>query len=127
ESIHAYEFTIEPKKAKAQKDAEKLRELLIDLGRRPENAYKNLTGWFVTRDEPTAEQRGAVGEESRKGNITIHAISVSTLQRRLCDSEGYLRCRDNAPFGSISYSRLTEKVDVKVPVSFSGRNSDQLS
>ncbi|MYQ53584.1 MULTISPECIES: NACHT domain-containing protein [unclassified Streptomyces] len=127
ESIHAYEFTIEPKRAKAQKDAEKLRELLIDLGRRPENSYKNLTGWFVTRNEPTAEQRSAVVEESRKGNITIHAISVSTLQRRLCDSEGYLRCRDDAPFGSISYSRPAEKVDVKVPVSFSGRDSGQLA
>ncbi|MEU9711965.1 NACHT domain-containing protein [Streptomyces sp. NPDC047967] len=126
ESIHAYEFTVDEKKAKAQKDAEKLRELLTDLRKIPENTFKSLTGWFVTRGEPTAEQRGAVQEEARKGNVTIHAISVSTLQRRLCNSEDYLRARDNAPFGSIHYARETASTDVKVDVSFNDDTESQL-
>lgn len=119
EAIHAYEFTIDQKKAKAQKDAGKLGELLRDFGKLPEHSLKTLTGWFVTRDEPTAEQRTAATEEARKAGVRIHAISISTLQQRICNSEEYLRCRDNAPFGSISYSSNSSPTGIKVDVSFS--------
>lgn len=60
DAIHAYEFTTDPRKAKAEKDAGKLREILEDLHRDPNHKYKAPTGWFVTRHEPTAEQRTAV-------------------------------------------------------------------
>ncbi|MGW6697002.1 NACHT domain-containing protein [Nocardia sp. NPDC055049] len=104
EAIHAYEFTVDRKKQKAQKDASKIRNILLAVLNRPENRYKSLTGWFVTRDEPTADQRSVVEEEARRGNVRIHAISIAALSNRLCNSTEYLKLRGNGPFGSISYS-----------------------
>ncbi|MEU1208016.1 NACHT domain-containing protein [Nocardia sp. NPDC005825] len=117
DAIHAYEFTISKKKEKAKGDAEKIAQLLTDLGKIPENKFKARTGWFVTREEPTADQRGAVQDVSRKFGGTIHAVSISVLQSRLCNSEDYLRCRSNAPFGSISSYRTdsgSPEINVKV-------------
>ncbi|GAA3826152.1 hypothetical protein GCM10022226_53620 [Sphaerisporangium flaviroseum] len=104
DSINAYEFTILRTKDKAKTDARKLREMLEDLQKKPENAYKSLTGWFVTRDEPTPDQRAAVAGEIKGSNAVIYAISFAALRRRVCDSESYLNARDEAPFGSIVYS-----------------------
>ncbi|MGW9497836.1 NACHT domain-containing protein [Streptomyces prasinus] len=103
DALHVYEFTTRRDKAKATQDASKVRGLLIELHSKPENAYKSVTGWVVTRDEPTAEQKAAVKRESEQAKFPIHAISMATLSRRLCDSESYIQCRDQAPFGSISY------------------------
>ncbi|MET2714801.1 NACHT domain-containing protein [Streptomyces harbinensis] len=115
DSIHAYEFTVDAKKAKSQKDAEKVAELLKDISRDPKHALKSRTGWCVTRDEPTAQQRAAILSVAQNSGIHINAISVATLQQRLCNSEEYLRCRDNAPFGSISYSsEAAPKANVSV-------------
>ena len=99
--VHAYEFTLDRSKAKAEKDAMKLKDMLQDLSVLREHAYKSLVGWFVTIDEPTPEQRAAVAAQS--GPHVLHAISVATLQQRVCDSEKYLQLRSNAPFGSIAY------------------------
>ena len=104
DSIHAYEFTIERKKDKAEKDAKKLAAILSYLKRQPSNTYRTCTGWFITKDDPTAEQRLAVERESRRAGMQLYAIGIVSLQRRLCDAEGYLRCRDNAPFGSTAYA-----------------------
>ncbi|MBK3578552.1 NACHT domain-containing protein [Streptomyces sp. MBT65] len=119
DAIHVYEFTVRRDKAKAIQDASKIRELLIDLHRKPENAYKSVTGWVVTRDEPTAEQRGAVRKEAEIAKFPIHAISMATLSRRLCDSESYIQCRDRAPFGSIAYVTNSSRSSVNVETIFS--------
>ena len=104
EAVHAYEFTTLRQKEKAEKDALKLAAILTDLQRRPENRYRACTGWFVTKDEPTADQRTAVRKVANNAGISINAISIINLQGRICDAEGYLRCRDNAPFGSTGYA-----------------------
>ncbi|MFE6446946.1 NACHT domain-containing protein [Nocardiopsis dassonvillei] len=113
DSIHAYEFTTRRDKAKAEHDSRKLRELLNYLHAKPENAYKSVTGWFVTREEPTADQREVVKKQSKEAGFQIHAISMAVLNMRLCDSEAYIGCRDSAPFGSVSKeSSGSSKVNV---------------
>lgn len=124
ETINAYEFTTEQKKAKAEKDGKKLAELLSSLQNRDENKYKAATGWFVTRDEPTAEQRSAIDKISRDSGRKIHAIGVATLYSRICDSRAYLQRRDNAPFGSIDRSDLGYDSSVNVEVSLTSAAGD---
>ncbi len=123
DDIHVYEFTIDGTKAKAQKDATKLHEILSDLTRAAEHALKSATGWFVTRDEPTAEQRAVVAEIS--GRMKIHAISVATLHQRICNSESYLSCRSNAPFGSIEYLTSSMASGLNIPVKFKGEDGSE--
>lgn len=112
--VHAYEFTIGRDRAKAEKDAGKLQELLEDLSKMPDHAYKTLVGWFVTLEEPTPEQRAAV--KARSGRNVLHAISIAVLQQRVCDSDKYLQLRTNAPFGSIAYLESGATDDLKIDV-----------
>ncbi|MFE2755624.1 NACHT domain-containing protein [Actinosynnema sp. NPDC059335] len=114
DAINAYEFTVNTKKAKAVQDAQKLREVLTKLSKFPENRYKTPRGWFVTRNEPLADQRSAVEQEAKKAGFPLYAISIKTLQKRLCDAEGYLRRRSDAPFGSTVFTTRGgfPKVDV---------------
>lgn len=122
--VHAYEFTIGRGKEKAEKDAEKLQELLEDLSRLPEHAYKTFVGWFVTLDEPSPEQRAAV--KARSGQNVLHAISVATLQQRVCDSEKYLQLRSNSPFGSVAYLDSGTLTDLKVDVVLQANDSSEV-
>ncbi|WP_411698778.1 NACHT domain-containing protein [Conyzicola sp.] len=125
--IHVYEFTTLRTKEKAVKDAEKLGSMLRDLANERENAYKALTGWFVTLNEPTAEQNGAVASAAIKFGVRLHAISISTLQQRICDSEEYIQCRDNAPFGSIAYAPAAAGADFRVDVTLATQTGSQQS
>jgi hypothetical protein len=100
--IHAYEFTVARTKDKAIKDGGKLATLLKHLGQKSNNNFKSRTGWFVTLEEPTADQRTAVEEIASQNGERIHAISISTLHHRICNSEHYLQTRKLAPFGSVS-------------------------
>ncbi|MFC5751687.1 NACHT domain-containing protein [Actinomadura rugatobispora] len=127
ESIHIYEFTVSRTKDKATQDAKKIIELIETLHKRPENSYKNFTGWFVTREEPTADQRQAIAVLLKNKHVTVHAISIATLYKRLCDSEAYLAARENAPFGSIVYASQQALPQTKVEVSFTRHDSQKLT
>ena len=119
-SVHAFEFTTRRDKAKAEADSAKLAKVLKYFTSQPANKHKGAMGWFVTADEPTAEQRGAVATQARKAGVSINAISIRTLRGRVCDVEGYLRCRENAPFGSTSYGRQKGVPDVTIDPLFVG-------
>ncbi|TDB96322.1 NACHT domain-containing protein [Micromonospora fluostatini] len=124
DSINCYEFTTSRTKAKAEHDAEKLRKIIQRLSKVPNNSFKSIVGWFVTREEPTGDQREAVKRESNKASphaTKIHCISLRTLQRRLCDVGSYLRSRDNYPFGSVGFSPARGTTDVDQ--SFAARDS----
>lgn len=125
--IHVYEFTVERTKAKAEKDGGKLVETMRKLAAQPANAYRSVTGWFVTRDEPTADQRSAILHLARKYAIPLHAISISTLKQRICNSELYLQHRDESPFGSIAYAPAASGADFRVDVRFNSLSSAPLS
>lgn len=127
DDIHAYEFSVASTKDKAIKDGQKIAELLGALSQAKENAFKSRTGWFVTLNEPTAEQRSAVQGISKKTGERVHAVSISTLHQRICNSETYLQARDNAPFGSINYGARPSRRNIQVPIQLvdpDGKNLD---
>ena len=92
--IHVVEATTSRRKEKAQQDVSKLDKTLNKLQRRDKTRASR--GWFVTRDEPTAEQR-KVAEK----NHNIFSLSFSQFQAKLINSRAYLEARGNYPFGSV--------------------------
>ena len=127
DDINAYEFTLLRTKDKAEKDAYKLAELLDHLAKAPENTFKTTTGWFVTRDEPTADQRTAVHLAAKKAGRQIHAISISQMYKRICNSEMYLQARDKAPFGSTGFTPETSGKPIRVPIRLVGASGNSVS
>ncbi|MGN6428058.1 MAG: NACHT domain-containing protein [Leifsonia sp.] len=127
DDIHAYEFTTLATKEKAIKDAEKLAELLKAVGARAGNPLKARTGWFVTRAEPTADQRSAVEAVASRVGERIHAISIATLHQRICNSELYIQSRDNAPFGSITFGASANSPAANVPIEVKRASGESVS
>ncbi|MCM2309663.1 MAG: hypothetical protein NDI91_19580 [Sulfuritalea sp.] len=93
--IHLIEATVSRAKDKAQYDIKKIVTLAKKL--QPLNQYKAVKGWFVTKSEPTADQR----EVARQHHTLINALSFTQFQSKLIDAAGYLSLRDNYPFGSV--------------------------
>ncbi len=93
--IHIVECTTSRKKQKAEEDFGKIEKLMRRLGaKRPE---KHIKGWFVTLDEPTADQREIFKKKERR----IVALSFAQFHSRLVDANSYLGMRGNYPFGSV--------------------------
>lgn len=118
--INAYEFTLMRTKEKAENDAVKLADLLSHLSKVPENSLKIATGWFVTRDEPTPDQRTAVISIAKKSGRQIHAISIAQMYKRICNSEMYIQARDKAPFGSTVYTPDVSGRPIRIPAQLVG-------
>jgi AraC-like DNA-binding protein len=95
ECIHLLEATTSRKLEKARKDVGKLVALASKLRR--STYHKAVRGWFVTRDEPTADQRQAA--EKHKSFLTV--LGFSQFQARLIDARAYLAVRQNYAFGSV--------------------------
>jgi hypothetical protein len=93
--VHIVECTVSRSKKKAQEDFEKLQKLTRRIGaRHPEKFVK---GWFVTLDEPTADQRGVfAGCKSR-----VVCVSWDQFRSKLVDARSYLAFRENYAFGSV--------------------------
>ncbi len=92
---HIVEATISRRKEKAEEDLKKLAQLVKRHGSR--TATRAVRGWFVTADEPTADQR----QVASKYRDAINSLSFAQFQSRLVDSRGYLRLRDEYAFGSV--------------------------
>ena len=93
--IHVVEATTSRRREKAKNDLRKIAKLMKKLGTR--DTTRVPRGWFVTRDEPTADQRGI--KVGRDNNIAI--LSLNEFQSRLVDSREYLSARVNYAFGSV--------------------------
>lgn len=93
ECIHLLEATTSRKKFKAEKDCKKLFKLEKKLSLRA--LPKVVVCWFVTKDEPTADQRSVA--EGRN----VRALSFSQFRNQLIDSKSYLTLRDKHVFGSV--------------------------
>lgn len=94
DTIHLIECTISRTKAKAVKDVDKLTSLAKKMQKKyPQRAVK---GWFITREEPTADQRTVA-----KNGYLVNAISFEKFQSKIIDVAGYKNCRENYPFGSV--------------------------
>jgi hypothetical protein len=95
ECIHVLEATTSRRLDKAVQDITKLVSLVLKYQRNP--SRKATRAWFVTRDEPTADQRHAA--QKHKAFLTV--LAFSQFQSRLIDVRGYLAARENYPFGSV--------------------------
>ncbi|HCB0627801.1 TPA: NACHT domain-containing protein [Klebsiella variicola subsp. variicola] len=94
--IHYVEATTSKRADKAKYDTKKIFELMSQ--QQKSGSMKGSIGWFVTKDEPTAEQREEV---KRHGKQQIKALSFSQFQQALVDVPGYISARANHFFGSI--------------------------
>ena len=95
ECVHVIEATTSRKRDKAKDDIEKLTKSLDRL--QATSGTRAVRGWFITRDEPTADQR-RVADKHRS---IINTLSFSQFQMAIVDSKAYLRARDDYPFGSV--------------------------
>jgi len=93
--IHLLEATTSRKKQKAADDTRKLARLAVKLQSR--SRRRPVQCWFVTRDEPEADQRSVAA----KAGCAINVLSFSQFQSRLVDAASYLNVRLNHAFGSI--------------------------
>lgn len=93
--VHLIECTVSRGQAKAQDDGKKLGALIRKF--EAAKPTKHVTGWFITRQEPTADQRDAI----RKQKSRINAVSFDQFRAKLVDGRTYITVRQNYPFGSL--------------------------
>jgi hypothetical protein len=95
ECVHLIECTVSRGQRKAEDDAKKL----VSLGKKlqPKYPQKATKCWFVTKEEPSPDQRTVIREKYS----SVTALSFSQLQGKLVDVASYLSLRMNYPFGSV--------------------------
>lgn len=96
ESINFIEATVSASAGKARDDTKKLFRAISNHNRT--GTLKIAIGWFVTKHEPTADQRKEVQEH---GKGQVKAVSFSQFQQSLVDVRGYLAARKTHFFGSV--------------------------
>ncbi|CAB3808953.1 hypothetical protein LMG28688_06891 [Paraburkholderia caffeinitolerans] len=107
ESINFIEATVSAGTGKAKEDTRKLFKAISEHNRT--GALKIAIGWFVTKNEPTADQRKEV-QELGKGQV--RAVSFSQFQQSLIDVRAYLSARGNHSFGSVQDFATKSKIPV---------------
>lgn len=105
DTIHVLEATTLRTKAKAQEDIDKTSKLVSRL--RKENPDKVVKGWFVTKDDLTADQNQVASQYKR----TVQAIPFKDFLSRLVDARTYLTFREKCAFGSVA-DPVTNHFDV---------------
>lgn len=95
--IHYVEATRSRREDKAKDDTRKIFGLMAEQQR--QKSMKGAIGWFVTQDEPTADQREAA---RLHGKGQVKAVSFSQFQQALVDVPQYFSKRENHFFGSIA-------------------------
>lgn len=95
ECVHLVECTVSRRREKANDDARKL--VNLENKYRPKYPTKAVKSWFITRDEPTADQRTVIKEKYK----SVTALSFSQFQSKLIDVNLYLNLRMNYAFGSV--------------------------
>lgn len=94
DSVTIVECTVSRRKDKAEKDGKKLHEACLAKAR--QYPFKSVKGFFVTREEPHADQRRVINGFGAH----LVACSFSQLRNQLVDSSRYIELRDSYPFGS---------------------------
>jgi len=92
--VTVVEATVSRRLDKAQKDGDKLKQACERLAK--QHPMKPVKGYFVTRDEPTAEQRQYID----RLKASLVACSFAQLRALLINSREYLNVRGLYPFGS---------------------------
>ncbi|MCI0156807.1 NACHT domain-containing protein [Leifsonia shinshuensis] len=107
------EATVSRRLEKAQKDGDKLKQACERLAK--EHRFKGVKGYFVTRDEPTADQRRYI--EQIDANVV--ACSLTQLRSKLIDANEYLTVREMYAFGSARNPASGSMTDLDTYVPFS--------
>ncbi len=95
EFINIIECTTSRSKAKAEEDCKKIDQLIKKkTAKYPE---KFIRGWFITKHEPTADQRTVASKYHNK----IIICGFDQFRSKLIDGRQYLSCRNQYPFGSV--------------------------
>ncbi|WP_197024984.1 NACHT domain-containing protein [Arthrobacter sp. UNC362MFTsu5.1] len=92
--VVAIEATTSPRKDKAEKDGKKLKALASQLA--TQYPFKAIKCFFVTQEEPTADQRDAI----KRLGTPLAAVGFDDLRSRLIDVRSYLSARGDHEFGS---------------------------
>lgn len=113
--IAVIECTTSRKKDKAEKDGAKLKSAAERLSR--ENPFTAIKAYFITRDEPTADQRDAI----KKIGPPVAILSFRSFQRLLIDVGTYNNVRKSHRFGSARDPETdsVESLDKYIPLEFS--------
>lgn len=108
EVTHLVECTVSRKKEKAEADIQKL----LDLWKKKRSYSKPVKCWFVTREEPTADQRMVADEYRRKNSgFLIDILSIDQFRAKLIAIAKYIDCRRNYHFGSMQESPKVSKFE----------------
>lgn len=94
--IHYVEATTSRRADKAKDDTKKIFSAMGEQQR--SGSMKGAVGWFVTREEPTADQRTEVKSH---GKQQVKAVSFAQFQQALVDVPAYFERRENHMFGSV--------------------------
>ena len=121
ECRYIIEATCDRKKAKAIKDANKIREIIQATQR----GEKPIVGYLVTKDDPTAEQVEVVHSIQNKHNISINIVSFSQFEAKVIDVEGYIRLRNEYKFGSIYDPASGKYLDSLKYIDGTAKDSDE--
>lgn len=97
--VHLVECTTSREKAKAEKDLGKLLEMFKKY--RATHPDKAVKCWFVTKYEPTHDQRGCLQTLKNVPEGVFNILSFAQFQAKLVDSLEYLQLRETHKFGSI--------------------------
>lgn len=95
ETVHLIECTTSRTKDKAEKDVGKLSALARQMQKKYPD--KGVKGWFITKDEPTGDQRSVVNTSG----YLVTACSFEKFHSKLIDVHFYINCRYDYAFGSI--------------------------
>lgn len=94
--VHYVEATTSRRADKAKDDTKKIFGAMAEQQR--SGSMKGSVGWFVTKEEPTADQREEV---KTYGKQQVKAVSFSQFQQALVDVPAYFDRRENHMFGSV--------------------------
>jgi hypothetical protein len=100
--VHVIECTVSRSKDKARDDTLKISRLIRKLTVKHQTKF--VKGWFITHEEPTADQRSAVRETAAKEKLQgaqVVAVSFDQFRSQLVDARSYLTQREHYPFGSV--------------------------
>lgn len=95
EMVHLLECTTSRRKDKAQQDVGKLVKLAQQM--RTRYPMKGVKGWFVTLEEPTADQRSVVNSQAG----VVVAVSYRQFKSQIVDADAYIDHRMSYSFGSM--------------------------
>lgn len=110
DAVHFIEATTSRSQEKARNDTKKLHQIVVNKIK--ENPIKGARGWFITSEEPTADQRKEV-ERNGKGQVV--ALSFAQFQQSVVDVGAYLAARANHSFGSVKNPKISEDKSYIIP------------